>query len=314
MQHHSVSSTPVVRSSSWPGFGDALAGALAHLTDDQYLILQLKDRPWFVQFAVQGMHAIRAEFVANQYLQPSDLIPEIDLLRAAELGWQTPTGRPKESTPEADPDGSPNHFVDLSGPTSASRAATLAVDTLVEVMHVPHPQRLRYRSFTIDGDTILLPSLELSVIAPPRRRPAAPWHPADDNELIAAIDHVLRHSYGEQDVRRGDNGAWVFMLGEQPIDVRVGGRPSAVSVAAPIGFAHATLEAQLSMINDLNLDQLGVVWVGGPDGLAVRVDIPSDRFTPDELRNAIRVVRSRADRLIDDLFTSDDTEETDDDD
>src|SRR5262249_5987985 len=66
-----TSSTPaataMVRSKAWPQFAAALADALCSLTERQYLILERRDVPWYVQFAAQGNYGLRGELVSNAY-------------------------------------------------------------------------------------------------------------------------------------------------------------------------------------------------------------------------------------------------------
>ncbi len=76
-------------------------------------------------------------------------------------GWLPPTGSPEDATPEKDPDGSPNFFVQYPKRCSRKAVADLAVHTLTEILHILHPDWLEYDAFNFDGKLIDLPVLGL---------------------------------------------------------------------------------------------------------------------------------------------------------
>ncbi|MEQ8842291.1 MAG: hypothetical protein RIB98_15005 [Acidimicrobiales bacterium] len=147
-------------SDAWPGFHERLTEALRALEEDQFLNLNVKCRNRFVQFAAQGYFGMRAETVGNAYLEgPERLsIEDIAILRA--LGWNDPTSGPGV-VPQADPDGSPNHYLEWAPPLDHAEIAELAVRTLLEIHDVAHPGWLTYRAFHSEGQEILLPGLGL---------------------------------------------------------------------------------------------------------------------------------------------------------
>lgn len=152
------------RSVAWEPFTRKLAAVLAELLEDQYLILSQKHSHRFVQFAAQGAFGMRAETVSNSYLAKHEQLSELQLSALLDAGWHNPSGTPTDSTPAADPDGSPNFYKDFPAPVSFETVANLTVQTFIEVLQVPHPGRLQYYSFDdTDGAMIDLPELGLKV-------------------------------------------------------------------------------------------------------------------------------------------------------
>ena len=133
-------------SAAWPPFARQLAEVLEALDEDQFLILSVKRSNRFVQFAAQGSFGMRVETTSNSYLAKADQLDLRQISALTDLGWKDPTGTPVESTPEADPDGSPNFFVEFPVPVSFDAVADLAVRTISEVLRLPHPGSLEYRS------------------------------------------------------------------------------------------------------------------------------------------------------------------------
>jgi hypothetical protein len=150
-QHTDESPASGYLSTAWPTFEQKLAAVLADLTEDQYLILSVKRSSRFVQFAGQGAFGLRAETTSNSYLPKPEVLDNKQLEALLALGWQPPTGSPDASTPERDPDGSPNFFCDFAAPASCPSVARLAIRTLAEIFRVPHPGFLDYEAFDEQG-------------------------------------------------------------------------------------------------------------------------------------------------------------------
>lgn len=137
----------------WHNFANALRKTLAHMAQDQYLILQCKGSNRFVQFATQHKN-IRIEASSNHYLSGRDALSKKDIRVLLQLGWKEPTGTPEQSTPERDPDGSSNFFLELPLNNNFTRLTTLAIKTLSEVMGVPHVEYLAYNAFGVSGGDV----------------------------------------------------------------------------------------------------------------------------------------------------------------
>jgi len=135
----SVVDTPHRISVAWPAFVERLAGVLGALEEDQYLVISVKRTNRFVQFAAQGAFGMRAETTSNDYLTGSERLSARQVLALRAAGWHGQTGSPDESTPEKDPDGSPNFFVEFASPVPFMDVAQLTVQTVAEILGVPHP-------------------------------------------------------------------------------------------------------------------------------------------------------------------------------
>ena len=108
-------------SSAWAPFVDSLSVVLEQLQEDQFLILSAKGTNRFVQFYAQGAFGMRAESVSNEYLRGRDRLEVAQIARLGELGWLSPSGNSRTSTPQNDPDGSPNHYINIAAPVPSVR-------------------------------------------------------------------------------------------------------------------------------------------------------------------------------------------------
>ena len=171
-----VDDMPQRRSVDWPPFAEKLAGVLGALEEDQFLVVSVKRSNRFVQFAAQGAFGMRVETTSNQYLTASERLGPGQFAALEAAGWRGPTGNAGESTPEKDPDGSPNFFVEYDAPVPFNAVAELAVHTLTEILRVPHPGFLEYEAFDASGNAILLPSLGLMrATRPAQPAPSGIW-------------------------------------------------------------------------------------------------------------------------------------------
>ena len=153
--------SPQKRSVAWLPFVQTLANVLGHLQEDQYLVITVKRSNLYVQFAGQGSYGMRVETPSNGYLVKSEKLKKCQLVALENAGWSAPTGTPKQSTPQKNPDGSPNYFVDFPAPVVYDRVARLTVSTLVEILEVSHPGMLEYDAFDAEGSPVQLPELGL---------------------------------------------------------------------------------------------------------------------------------------------------------
>ena len=192
-------SVPGGISEQWHPFAMSVAAVLAHLKEDQFLIISAKQSSRFVQFAGQGSFGLRAEVAANVFLSPGDWIDEAGLEELQHLGWRPPTGSPKASTPEQAPDGSPNYFMQCPIPFDGTLLADIAVRTLRQVLGVPHPGFLEYESFDADGKRLSFPSLGLRKV-----RKAA--KPTSSKNLSAVLLAAMRHITGIADLEFDEDG------------------------------------------------------------------------------------------------------------
>jgi len=146
---------------TWCAFRRSLGDALGALEEDEYLIIASKAGDYFVQFASQADHGIRAEAVSNTFIKQSALLSDAACRELRNLGWSPPTYVPSEGAQEPS-EGSPNFFVDATVPIAYARLAGLAVKTLRAIYQIRHPGELAYKSFSRDGVSIRFPQLNIT--------------------------------------------------------------------------------------------------------------------------------------------------------
>lgn len=157
----SETKSAIRQSTAWLRFAQRLADVLENLGEEQYLILSTARSSRFVQFFAQGASGLRVETTSNSYLPEPEQLGPTQTSALLATGWNAPTGSPSESTREADPDGSPNFFLQFSRPVPFKIIANLAVDTFVDHMAVTQPGYLRYDAFDAQGEAFALPGLGL---------------------------------------------------------------------------------------------------------------------------------------------------------
>ena len=232
-------------SAAWHPFAKKLASVLKKLKEDQCLIVSVKRTNRFVQFAAQGAHGMRVETTSNSYLAKPHQLNERQIATLIDAGWQNPTGTPTDATPERDPDGSPNFFVDLSRPVSFKAVADLAVRTLSEVLRVPHPGFMQYAAFNADMKAIALPELGLMLEKPaPKIR-----KPPNLSKLLLA---TLKKTTGISDLTFDDDGDISIRSGSALTFVGLIDDPPYVRIYSPILVDVEDNAAICGRLNDIN--------------------------------------------------------------
>lgn len=286
---------PTPRSRAWEPYSMTLAQALGALSDGQYLVLECKDRPGFVQFVVHGVHGLRAELVSNHYLPPEAQLTPESIETATDLGWHPPTGSPEESTPEQDPDGSANFFRDWALPVPFIEAARLAVDSLVDVLAVPHPRYLRYQAFTSGGSAILLPALG-------ERAPSvgeSMFDVADESlgaeQVAERVLAILRHASGDDELEPDDEGDVALQFGSSVVFVRVFGDPPIVRIYSP-ALGQVPPDPKIAeVLNELNGDSAFTKWLAIDDTIIAVMDLFGSPLNEATVLQACSVVGNSAD-------------------
>lgn len=141
----------------WHLFAARLQQVLSEMQEGQFLVLTLKETNRFVQFAAQGALGMRAEATSNHFLSGQDQLDSKKAAALVALGWNPPTGTPKQSTPESDPEGSPNFYLDIPNPIDFSKLAVMAIHTLSDVYGVAHDGFLECAAYDSAGNAIALP-------------------------------------------------------------------------------------------------------------------------------------------------------------
>lgn len=272
------------RSGAWDAFTSSLAAVLGVLDEDQYLILECKDGPWFVQFAGGGAHGLRAEMVSNTFLPAEHRISTESMSRALDLGWLSPTGG-TESDPTTDPDGSPNHFREWDPPVPFLEVSSLAIETLIAVLHVTHPSNLRYRSFDRQGSRILLPTLRLQETPRDSGPPAT-----EEIDVPATVLDIVRAMTGRDDLSRDQDGDVPLGYRDSVVFVRVFGQPPLVRIFSPVVEDLDASPALHQAVAELNRQAELVRWLVDGNAVVVLLDLFGEPLTPQHLVEGCRVI------------------------
>lgn len=209
-------------SREWPLFEDRLAGVLATLREDQFLILPVKQSARFIQFAGQGAFGMRAELSSNAYLPAADRLSEVQIRKLIDHGWTAPTASPAVSTPERDPDGSPNFFIEFSCPVVAERIAAHAVRALIDVLGLPHPGFLEYLAFDTDGNALVFSALGIKHAPRPGRQTGEERAALllATVSRIAGLGDLGYDADGDIGIRFGSVSVFISLL-DNPVSVRL---------------------------------------------------------------------------------------------
>ena len=271
---------PISISKKWPKFAQKLATAIEALKEDQYLILAVKRSNRFIQFAAQGSFGIRMETTSNSYLpKPEKLGPrQIEALLKA--GWNIPTGKPAKSTPENDPDGSPNYFVEFPMPVPFEAAASLVVHTFAEILRVPHPGNLEYKAFDDEQGEITMPGLGLKLA-----QEAAP----DDSveQLSEMLLATLKKTVGIDSLAMDEDGDIGIRYGSALTFVRLIADPPYVRIHSRV-LSDVTQSAGLhGRLNDINSGITMVRFVFQNGSVYAIADICSSPFVASHVAQAL---------------------------
>ena len=234
-------------SAAWSPFAQKLAAVLAVLEEDQYLVIAAKHSNRFVQFAAQGSFGMRAETASNCFLAKSDQLSTAQVVALADIGWTAPTGTPEESTPECQPDGSPNFFAEFQVPVSFSTIAQLAVCTLADVLRIPHPGYLAYEAFDADGKAILLPTLGLKHAAPV----AVPESQPDSAQLLLK---AVRERTDLADLNFDGDGDITLRYGSVAVSLRLVDQDRYVRILSLLVLGIHESPELLSRLNEINVN------------------------------------------------------------
>jgi len=275
---------------AWPTFAEKLAAVLGNLEEDQFLILLVKRTDQFVQFAAQGSFGIRIETTSSSYLPKTEQLNEQQISTLIDIGWIEPTGKPSESTPEYDPDGSPNFFMEFSVPVSFEAVANLAIRTLAEILRVPHPGFLQYEAFDAEGNEIALPTLGLK---------QADRTAQDGNEgaVASQLLALLRGLTHIADLDFNENGCLNFRAGNLPMFVAIADKQSYIRVGSPIHSGLSDTNNVLVLLNDINSGIPVVHFYLRDETVYGVVDIPALPFVAEHIVHAIGQIHKAAEGI-----------------
>ena len=127
---------------SWEAFEQKLVQMLLWLEVNQFLCVQAKAPSMaYIQIGItEG--SLRAETASNRIRKGEHVLTEPQMAALLDLGWRPPADGPT---------GSPNYYRDFPWPVMAADIARLTVRTLSEVLDVPAPSELGFKSGSWDG-------------------------------------------------------------------------------------------------------------------------------------------------------------------
>lgn len=260
-------------SKDWTPFAHQLAQVLSRLEEDQFLILSAKSGNRYLQFSCQGSWGMRAEVTSNHFLKDGDRLTPREMAWLGAHGWNAPTGTPKQSTPDRDPDGSPNFYIDFPTSVPASDIVSVAIDTLIHGLALPSPGALSYESFDSAGETLEFQELGL--------KPAS----RQNKPLLEKVLTVFRSVTGIDDLTFDDDGDLGVRYGAILVSaVQLDNRVRLFSALVTEVPEAPALLRKLNQIND-GVHRIRIFW--HDEVVYATLDIPADPFVPAHLVTAI---------------------------
>lgn len=269
----------VGRTTHWLPFTARLRSALSQMQEDQFLVLTLKETNRFVQFAAQGAQGMRAEATSNHFLSGWEQLDAGQVRGLLKLGWHKPTGNPKQATPEHDPQGSSNFFLQIPNPIDYAKLATLAVRTLSGVFGVPHEGLLQYAAYDYAGNTLALPGLQ---IKREQRDPTLKMAELADR-LLAVVREITDLHKLDFDAD-GDIALWAHGL---PLYIRLVGQPPMVRFFSPLLDNVRPSRKLLELVNHLNLNGGPTRHVMHKNAVLAVLDIPAWPLQADHVAHSL---------------------------
>lgn len=266
-------------SKDWPLFTQNLCSVLAALEEDQYLIVSIKRTGQFIQFAGQGSFGMRCETSSNEFVSKAGQLDDLQLNAMTALGWMPPTGTLSEATPENDPDGSPNYYIDCLVPHNFTEIAQRTTDTFTKVLRVPHPGFLEYEAFDSEDRLLNFPSLGLK-----RSQVQAP---VNVEMLVKSLLSNLQAITGIKDLDFDGDGDIGLTRDDLPVFVRFAGSTPHVRFHTPLLQNIEESPGLLSALNELNsIDSLHVFVREGT--LIAFLDIPATPLVPEHIQRGLQ--------------------------
>lgn len=259
----------------WQAFGERLQAELSRMVEDQFLVITIKETNRFVQFAAQGAKGMRAEATSNHFLSGRERLDAKEMRALVKLGWHSPTGSPEEATPERDPGGSSNFFLDIANPIDFEYLAALAIRSLSEVYGAPHDGFLQYSAFEYGGASFALPALQ---IKPESTDPALKM-----GELADKLLSVLRDATGLDDLSYDSDGDVNFQTRGLPVGICLVGQPPMVRFFSPLMDEVKSSKKLLEAINHLNIKAGPIRYMLHKRTVIAVLDIPAWPFQVDHV-------------------------------
>ena len=260
-------------SKDWGPFAQSLSRVLARLEEDQFLILSAKKGNRYLQLSCQGTWGTRIEVVSNHFLKGNDRLTRQEMVWLRTHGWNAPTGTPKQATPDKDPDGSPNYFIDVPTSVSASDFMSMIIDTLIHGLGLPYPGALNYESFDSDGGALAFKDLGLKPLA------------RADSPLMDQVLSVYRDVTGIENLGFDEDGDVSVRFGA--IVISAVQLDNVVRLFSALVTGVAETPALFRKINQIN-DGVHRIRVFLHDNVVYAVlDVPANPFVPAHLATAM---------------------------
>lgn len=261
-------------SKDWASFALQLSLVLSRLEEDQYLILAAKHGNRYLQFSCQGAWGMRAEITSNHFLKGDDRLARQEMAWLRSHGWNAPTGTSKQATPDKDPDGSPNYYIDFPVSVPISDIVGVAIETLIHGLALPYPGALSYESFDSSGGTLEFQELGLKPVA----RQSKP--------LMEQVLTVFRSVTGIDDLTFDDDGDLGVRYGAILVSaVHLENRVRLFSALVTEVAESPLVLRKLNQIND-GIHRIRLFL--HDDVVYAALDIPANPFVPTHLATAIK--------------------------
>lgn len=263
---------PVSR--DWAPFANNLGQVLRCLQEDQFLILKAKQGNRYLQFSSQGEWGMRVEVVSNHYLQGGDRLTRKETAWLRAHGWNAPTGKPSHSTPEKDPDGSPNYHIQFPASAKVADIVSLVIDTMIHGLSLPYPGALSYESFDNESGSLIFDELGLK--------------PATESADLTVMDQVLaafRKVTRICDLTFDSDGDVMVRYGA--IEVCAMHINNQVRLISPLTTDASETPALLRKLNQINngIHRIRLALHG--DMVIASLDVPAAPFVPEHLGAAL---------------------------
>ncbi len=278
-----VETPPAQAPSDWAAFRSGLADVLAKLADEQYLVLSIKGRPGFVQFA-GGSNEVRGEVISNAFLDADHKLDDRHLATCRDLGWEPPSG-----------EAFPNWYRTWAPPVPFATVAEVAVETLQKVLDIEAPSELQYKAFTDGGDALEFDTLGIG--AEPEQSEEGVFMPANPEELRAAVLNTMRRVTDNAELDYDADGDLGYRVGSTVVFVRPDREKSFVRVFSPLLGDVETTDEQLRHLNDLNTRVIGVRLMKVDTTVVGVMDVMAAPYVPDHLVSACVEVGGVADEI-----------------
>lgn len=260
-------------SKDWITFAHQFAQVLSRLEENQFLILSAKRGNRYLQFSCQGSWGMRAEVTSNHFLNGDERLARREMAWLRAHGWNAPTGTPKQATPDKDPDGSPNYYIDFLVSVPISDVVSVAIDTLIHGLALPYPGVLSYESFNSAGGA--LEFQELGLKSAPRQSKPLMEQVLTLFRSVTGIENLTFDDDGDLGVRYG-----AILVSAVQLENRV-----RLFSALVTGVAESQL--LLRKLNQINDGVLRIRLFWHDDVVYAALGIPADPFVPAHLATAM---------------------------